>query len=747
MAVFRGDVGSDRNVRSLPFLWALSSTCFWKLFMGFVFVTMLVRQYQFSNEIVSYESKVFGVGETRSTVVAINRNPGTKANTAVNEALGTRIASAGIPDLSLTKTKTTEEPEQRLSQNQTQQQHYHQHPLTNYSSSPNLLNFGKRWKNDLRKKLREQERIRGRRTKPKSKKRAQIHEDFNRLNTRLEEINTSQQIDDPNYWHSVTPQNYQETLKNARSSMDEMVDQVYTDCILWLVPPKGITAMEVELDDRNATSDEKNSLAGPELRFQCGSNSRSNDLQYEPCDSANLCKVRSDPRLWRKYYSSASTTEKTTSHYNHTGLEERLMPSESSKTDSSSSHASALLTMVDTVQYLRYGKSITSTGKEQIFIWECFLNKASYALRTNRDFYIWIGEFEEDEKSSNSKSILHQRNTETISRTFGANCNPESKTKNVVHYYKPIAFGTFFQKIVLQREASSAEDPRAWFVDADIYFNREAFPSTNTESPERVMSLDDYFDISPQASLLGSQNPSGKSENILINGGLLGLRNRSNKDNNDDWVLDFSALWWYCRCGERDQIALWLLLFATWSAESSLGSGPQFSYPGVAFENYFFAWFAVIPHARTFLPSLQQAWAKDTAPPMSNPADSVSSWTTVPTNASLFNGGDGFLKSPRGGVFTFPLELPHVLLLPLDPFVLPPQSLKPESSSVHTYEVHSRRSDFHLGIVLKEQPGKKALLTHNKNMRDACYDFRCWPFLIREDRANILSSMNITETD
>ena len=57
-----------------------------------------------------------------------------------------------------------------------------------------------------------------------------------------------------------------------------------------------------------------------------------------------------------------------------------------------------------------------------------------------------------------------------------------------------------------------------------------------------------------------------------------------------------------------------------WSAESSISisndnsnsnNKKQFSYSDVAFENYLFAWFGVIPHKRIFLPQLQESLMKD----------------------------------------------------------------------------------------------------------------------------------------
>lgn len=595
---------------------------------------------------------------------------------------------------------------------------------------------GERWKASVRIELMNEERNRLKKNGSKNKQGLKnVEKNFQRLHSRLDHVDPSE-IDDPSNWHKVTPEGYKETLKKARVSMEEMVDKVYLDCIMWLLPHPNITAMEFEEDDWNIHKKKKKPEGGPIIRFQCG-DENNGQLQENLCRSANLCLVKSDPLLWAAYYSNSSNVQNTSdidsdqtpalSQYNHSDLRRRFS---APKNHPNHSSHSAILTMVDTVHYLRSGKMTARTRLGPVFfIWECFLNKASYALRTNRDLYIWIGGFEGDKDSNNTESILHHRNTETVSRTFGATCKPEVQDKNVVHYYKPIAFGALFRKLRSQGQGINGDDKKVWFVDADIYFNKEAFP-INEQDDER-QSLDDYFHISPQAALLGSQNPSGKEDNILINGGLLGLRGSANEpiDPLDDWVTNLSALWWYCRCGERDQIALWLLLFATWSAESGTAN---FVYPKVIFENYMFAWYGVIPHAKAFLPRLQQIWNQETKNSTSN---SDIAWPTVPANANIFDGGN-WLESTDGNVggsYTYPLELPHVLLLPLEPFEVPSEGLASREESPTDRMTPPPKSQYDIGIVRKNQIEKKTLLTHTKNVRDVCYKFKCWPYLIRED--------------
>lgn len=780
---------------AVSFRFVVSSRRFWKFLFYPILATLLLRQYQFSRQIDdSFYSSALLSEELVSPTPQY-----TTPYTSTNNPL--------VQDFEYNETARIAEAI------------FLKFSWQDYVATMNITTPGERWKAAVRFMLAKEQKKRLMGIENLNGTKAlTIGDNFQRLNERLDEVPPSA-IDDPKHWHVVTPKAYRETLQEARASMESVVDQVYSDCILWLLPHPNLTALEVETQDRDKSILKRDPNAGPIIRFQCGTESENENenenngdathsprrdrvkLQKEPCRSANLCLVRSDPLEWRAYYkpttsnvhadidtdtdtgSENDNTTAATSIYNHTDLERRFSKP---KDDSSGAPRSAILTMVDTVHYLRSGKE---TGRplygQSFFIWECFLNKASYALRTNRDLYIWIGGFDGDKedgdssrntessKSSNATntntgSVLHQRNTETLKRTFGANCKPENARRNVIHYYKPIAFGALFRKLRAQHQDATEGELKAWFVDADIFFNKEAFfPSSDTNNSDVLLddqvrepiSLDDYFDIAPQASLLGSQNPSGKDDNILINGGLLGLRGSlaEPSDPFDDWVVNLSALWWYCRCGERDQIALWLLLFATWSAESG-GDANKFSYPGVVFENYLFSWFAVIPHAQKLLPRLQKIWTKETQGRKWNwnwagKPSTNSAWTTNPTNANLFDGGTGFLNAnttPRG-TYTYPLELPHVLLLPLGPFSLPTskshyenplfQRLRkaslPKASETTSQSPRlsssTPRTDFYLSIIRKNQGEKKALLTHTKNVLDVCYNFGCWPYLIRED--------------
>jgi hypothetical protein len=198
-----------------------------------------------------------------------------------------------------------------------------------------------------------------------------------------------------------------------------------------------------------------------------------------------------------------------------------------------SASKTALLMLVDSMDYLL---------SKNDFAWKSFLNKAAYAYQSKRPFFMWIGHLGDE------KNVLHGRENEAVYDAFGAACDPDFRPKqNSLHYYKSIAIAALFRKQTLVPSF-----PTAFFLDADISFSDEAFlrmPRSfkNESYNSDTFGPEDYFEISPQASLWGSQNTNGY---IVMNGGLLGLRNTT-------WTHDFSALWWFTRCGHKDQRGEW----------------------------------------------------------------------------------------------------------------------------------------------------------------------------------------------
>jgi hypothetical protein len=102
--------------------------------------------------------------------------------------------------------------------------------------------------------------------------------------------------------------------------------------------------------------------------------------------------------------------------------------------------------------------------------------------------------------------------------------------------------------------------PSILHLDADTAFSQQAFDRIgndgNETSTTTTMGPEIYFHLSPQASLIGTQNQQGR---MLINSGTTLLKNTR-------WAMDFLALWWYGRCDHKAQLSLWNVFYETWSA-------------------------------------------------------------------------------------------------------------------------------------------------------------------------------------
>lgn len=202
----------------------------------------------------------------------------------------------------------------------------------------------------------------------------------------------------------------------------------------------------------------------------------------------------------------------------------------------------AILSLADTEHYVR----------SDLTAFPSFLNKMTYAERTNTSLFLFIGAL--------NQSILDER----PGLPWMDACIEEPG--NSMHHLKPIAF-LALMNLMPMYEWFFFMDMDAWFNDGAFYSrNRFSAAAAVSTTPEEGVHLDAYFNI-PQShgpSLVGSQNRYTLGRRypytpIILNGGLLGLRN-------DEWSRKFSALWWQSRCGKHDQLGLWNNLFADWSA-------------------------------------------------------------------------------------------------------------------------------------------------------------------------------------
>ena len=475
-----------------------------------------------------------------------------------------------------------------------------------------------------------------------------------------QQFNQEKPWKNPNQWTRVSRKTYQQMVEKAHKSVLSVVEDVNTNCHLLLYPPR---------DEENDTKNQK--WNQPKIKFRCNLESLDDDtlLQDEMCHTANLCLVVLDKNAWKDHLKNipdvySNTINNTTSSYGYT-----------------TNNTTAVMMLVDGLEYLQ---------KEDNF--KAMLNKASYAFVTNRPFFVWMGNLNKDE--------LNRRENQDVYESFGAPCLPEFSW-NTMHYYKPISFLTLFRKQTMVPTVNSVI-----FLDADTAFTEYAFERINNLSPE------DYLDLSPQASLMGTQNFNGQ---IVLNSGIMLVRNTT-------WSHDLCSLWWFTRCGKKDQRAIWLCLFATFSAwtappdssssnqtaYSNTTDVKQFAYPGQIFFNYDVTILKALMHFRKFVHEIQNSWEHLST------TDSL--FDPKPTNIQEFDGGNIVQRRKA----TAPLELPHFMMLPLTAYT----HRKNDGTSV---ELPGIKFD------IRDKENGKSFVVHSKHNVDACSNGRCWPYIIIEE--------------
>ena len=492
-----------------------------------------------------------------------------------------------------------------------------------------------------------------------------------------EELDAIQPWKNESTFLTVDRGDYQQVVEKAHVAVASVVDDVYTDCEMYILPA-------LEPDDGDKEWNEK-----LRVQFKCLGDDDP-VLRDDLCHTANICRVVLDKEAWKEEVSAFSSNVMSTTA--------------TIDNSSNNNNKSVVLMIVDSIEYLM---------RSQIF--KATMNKASYAYRSNRELFIWIGDLDQSE--------LNRREIDSLESTFHFKCTPK-ELENSMHYYKPIAILALFN--ILESES-------IFFIDADADFTPQAFDriaNDKFQGKQRKKNLlfdpigpESYLDISPQASLLGTQNVEGK---MLMNSGLLLLRNTK-------WSRDLAAMWWYTRCGHKDQLGLWIILYATFSAWTTPANNEppvsrkdktdrpfQFAYSGKMFFDYKAANDKLFMHFRKYGHRLQAAWEEvveqQRIESSSIEMDNNDSYDyPVPTNIKLYNGGnpEGIQPVLRGV-----LELPHVVILP--------------QASIHfnkaieeaTGEATSALTQL---IRFKSEDGEDSFTSHSKALK-SCSDGRCWPY-------------------
>ena len=448
----------------------------------------------------------------------------------------------------------------------------------------------------------------------------QYYDDVYKVTKR--DFDTHQPWKNASAWTTIDRTQYARTVAAAHQSIHDakILEEVYTACEVYLVPPPPVPPLpNTTHTDESSTSSSSTSTILPQIKFRClghGDNTYTNstmhnetsqdasgsrkrrrsvrrdDLQDTMCHTVNLCLV--------VHHHDIINANRNRSSVDYDGDGRNTTNTHRNNT---SNNSTAILMMVDSLQYIQKNPKIH----------QALLNKASYSYLSQRQFYIWIGNL--------NQSILNRReyyyinttnpidtntNTNTITNTnndtdatiqtttkkknyngtiFGSKCSPSRET-NTMHYYKPIAFIVLLE--LLSSQSASSTTPSFLFLDADTEFTKLAFDrirvgqnnnttinTSTTNDGDDVLGPESYLDLSSQVSIMATQNEKGK---MLLNSGIMLIRkipttlSQNSDSSSTSFIHDFCALWWYTRCGHKDQLALWLIMFATFSAATAPSS-------------------------------------------------------------------------------------------------------------------------------------------------------------------------------
>ena len=455
-----------------------------------------------------------------------------------------------------------------------------------------------------------------------------------------EKFDTNRSFKNESTFNTVDREIYEHVVEKAQVSVKSVIEDVYTDCEIYILP----STVEVGKPSEN-----------PMVQFKCLDDSNAT-LRDDVCHKVNMCKVVLDEDAWG------------------------ILPTDSTTGQDIKTKKSTLLMMVDSAETLMLADNFNS-----------FINKASYAYRSDRPFYVWIGNPDEKE--------LNRREVETLEPAFGFSC-AVSTIQNSMGYYKPLAFLVLFEMLASSPQKSDS----IFYLDADSSFNRAAFELIGDDELNGI-GPESYFGLSPQASLVATTNENGRS---LMNSGAMILRDTR-------WAREFSSLWWYGRCGSQDQLSLWLTLYATWSAWTE--GQKQFAYPGEIFFDYATAKNKLFMHFRKYVHSLQASW-EDIVELRQKEQNEDDYMFPVPKNTELYNGGSYSL----GPKLSAPMELPHVVILP------PAQPVSYQRIEVSPGDA-TAAFDVQKVDLLKLKGNSQSSLVKDSKDSNSCSEDRCWPYV------------------
>mmetsp|Transcript_23359 Transcript_23359/g.36441 ORF Transcript_23359/g.36441 Transcript_23359/m.36441 type:complete len:434 (-) Transcript_23359:77-1378(-) len=189
----------------------------------------------------------------------------------------------------------------------------------------------------------------------------------------------------------------------------------------------------------------------------------------------------------------------------------------------------AIVTLADKLSYLHTREA-----------WYGFINKAYYAYKNDRSYYIWIGKLPKETRPT------YQSDRDVVPiRWF--RCGEKRGPLDGVHALKLLAILTIFEM--------PNPPTTVLYLDADMFvpFGSEYKP---------FLTIEKNFQ-DPAVFMVGNLGGNDRRARLkLMNAGYVGAKNC-------DDAKRFLTLWWMSQCGLHDQLPLYLSMMAYYSSVSN----------------------------------------------------------------------------------------------------------------------------------------------------------------------------------
>ena len=189
--------------------------------------------------------------------------------------------------------------------------------------------------------------------------------------------------------------------------------------------------------------------------------------------------------------------------------------------------------------------------------WPTLLNQAAYAFATRRRMYMWAGDALLLGGPSPVRKlhmpIMHEDNASTWLGASASHGDFEQKCTEPAD-----ATPMYHARVLGMLALLLLEKPNVntvLYLDTDVWFSDAAWRGG-------CCLLEAYGALAPRADIIGAGNHYLRPNGVWLNSGVMMWRRSA-------WTHRMLSMWWLTRCGWNDQTALYVILFAGWQAETA----------------------------------------------------------------------------------------------------------------------------------------------------------------------------------